>query len=961
MLHAAGLLEAAGAPLLDRVTAMAVRLLGVRAATVSLVGSDRQVVVSAAGAGAQEGRSALPQSLCRQIVAAGTPLVVTDARADERWRGVEAVHDGQPAACAGMPLRAPTGQALGALCVTDAEPRRWSAEQLTTLEDLTAMAETEIALRLERASAADLRHVLDGIPEPCLCLDADGTTTVWNAAAERLFGRPAEQALGRPVEELISSRRSRRDCAHRLRRVRHGDAPAGQRVELTCADGSGREFPAELIVQACDAGHRSAWPAVLHDVSERRRTESELERERTFLAALFDSLDVAVGACDSQGRLVFNQVLRESIRASERPVEMTDWAEVYQLYTPDGTALLRTEEVPLVRALAGERFDGQQIVIRVPGTGPRRFQFNGRPITTADGRRLGAVAVGQDVTDRHRIEQLRTAQHAVAQALAEAPSSDQAACGVVAAVAGALDWACGEYWQVDPGGETISRTGLWTRPGRDLSALTRDEPDVFPPGRGLAGTVWATDRELWVPDLAADPRDFARKRTALRCGLRAAMGLPVRSGHQILGVLTFFSDTLQEADPDLVELLDGVCAHVGRYMERRRAEELELALAASRRRFDQVIAQIDDYIWTNEITADGRMRSVYRSPNVAAVIGDELPPDADMAAVTARHVHPDDQETLAGFIAELNSGRPAQAEYRLIGVDGVTRWVWSRATPRREEGRLLVDGISTEVTERRELAEERERLLAAEQEQVRRLRELDRLKDELMAMVSHELRNPVGVIRGYAEMLREAPGLDDEHRAFIEVIDRKSDHLQRLVDDLLDLARLETGRVALDARTVWLPRLIQQAVDDHRAAAAAKDITLTTELAHYLHAHADPVRLRQVLDNLLSNAVKYTPPGGTVTVTAGSPGDGGDHPGRHVTVTVADTGIGIPAEEYEQLFSRFFRASTAKEAGVKGTGLGLAITKAIVEAHGGAITAAPRGGGGTVFTVCLPVAPPDSL
>ncbi|MFC4058933.1 sensor histidine kinase [Planomonospora corallina] len=205
-----------------------------------------------------------------------------------------------------------------------------------------------------------------------------------------------------------------------------------------------------------------------------------------------------------------------------------------------------------------------------------------------------------------------------------------------------------------------------------------------------------------------------------------------------------------------------------------------------------------------------------------------------------------------------------------------------------------------------------------------------------------------------------APGLDEEHRTFIEVIDRKSDHLQRLVDDLLDLARLETGRVALDARTVWLSRLIHQAVDDHRAVATAKNITLTTELAHYLHAHADPMRLRQVLDNLLSNAIKYTPPGGTVTVTAGSPGDSDDHPGHHAAVTVADTGIGIPAGEYEQLFSRFFRASTAKEAGIKGTGLGLTITKAIVDAHGGAITAAPREGGGTVFTVCLPVDPQTS-
>ncbi|MFC4062743.1 sensor histidine kinase, partial [Planomonospora corallina] len=137
--------------------------------------------------------------------------------------------------------------------------------------------------------------------------------------------------------------------------------------------------------------------------------------------------------------------------------------------------------------------------------------------------------------------------------------------------------------------------------------------------------------------------------------------------------------------------------------------------------------------------------------------------------------------------------------------------------------------------------------------------------------------------------LRDAPGLPGEHHAFVEVIDRTSGRLQDLVDDLLQLARLESGLVTIDARTIGLTGLIRQAVDDHRAAACAKDITLTTELAHYLHAHADPARIRQVLDNLLSNAIKYTPDGGSVTVTA-----------------------------------------------------------------------APREGGGTVFTVCLPVDPPES-
>jgi signal transduction histidine kinase len=584
------------------------------------------------------------------------------------------------------------------------------------------------------------------------------------------------------------------------------------------------------------------------------------------------------------------------------------------------------------------------------------------------------IAHGICRTDTHRTAVLRTAQHAVIRALAEDGGIEEVAAGVIAAIGGALGWRCGEYWQIDDDQASITRVASWSEPGGHLTAFTGPHPLTLARGEGLPGRVWADGGRRWTPDLQAGFGAPAGTRQAYRAEPHAAIGLPVHGGQRMLGVLTLFTDAVVEPDEELADLLDGVCAYLGRYVERRRADDLTRTLEVARHRFDQVVAQIDDYIWTSEALPDGRFRLLYRSPNTVGVLGSQLP-DIDIVAVLTRYIHPDDRQAFEVFNTALAAGRAVQAEYRLIGIDGVTRWVWSRATPRRDGGRLLVDGITTDVTERRELADERERLLAREQEQVRRLQELDRLKDELMAMVSHELRSPIGVIRAYAEMLRGAPGLPEEHSAFLEVIDRKSEHLQRLVDDLLDLARLENGRMAVEVRTVWLTRLIRQAVDDHRAAAAVKDIALTAELPHYLHVRADPVRLRQVLDNLLSNAIKYTPGGGTVTVTAvpprdgdgdggggsGGGGDGGGGSGgggnspRMAAVTVADSGIGIPPEQYEHLFSRFFRASSARAAGIKGTGLGLAITKAIVDAHGGTVTAAPREGGGTAFTVCLPV------
>jgi PAS domain S-box-containing protein len=244
-----------------------------------------------------------------------------------------------------------------------------------------------------------------------------------------------------------------------------------------------------------------------------------------------------------------------------------------------------------------------------------------------------------------------------------------------------------------------------------------------------------------------------------------------------------------------------------------------------------------------------------------------------------------------------------------------------------------------DISERRELADQRE-------QHVVQLERLDRMKDELVAVVSHELRNPVGVIAAYTEELLADPIL--ARRRELKVIERSSAHLLNLIQDLLDLARLDAGHDIVDPRPVPITRLLREAVQAHQPAAGAADVTIVADLSPAPVIEGDAGRLRQVLDNLLSNAVKYTPAGGTVTVTGRDDGD-------TVTVTVADTGIGIPAEQYPKLFTRFFRASTATSRGIKGTGLGLAVTHAVVTAHHGAIMARPRPQGGTEFVVTLPV------
>jgi signal transduction histidine kinase len=263
----------------------------------------------------------------------------------------------------------------------------------------------------------------------------------------------------------------------------------------------------------------------------------------------------------------------------------------------------------------------------------------------------------------------------------------------------------------------------------------------------------------------------------------------------------------------------------------------------------------------------------------------------------------------------------------------------------------------------REHAEERGRLLEAEQaaraeaesvqrllaEQNDRLRELDRLKDEFVSLVSHELRTPLTSIRGYVELLLdEGSELDQDQRRFLGVVDRNSERLLDLVSDLLFLAQIEAGKLAIEVAPVDLKRVVEECVETSSPAADAKGIELNASMERVPKLQGDRTRLAQVLDNLVSNALKFTPSGGRVEVRLKAVN--GD-----AVLEVEDDGLGIPEEEQEQLFERFFRSSRATESAIPGTGLGLTITKAIVERHGGQIEIESAEDAGTTVRVRLPL------
>jgi PAS domain S-box-containing protein len=326
-------------------------------------------------------------------------------------------------------------------------------------------------------------------------------------------------------------------------------------------------------------------------------------------------------------------------------------------------------------------------------------------------------------------------------------------------------------------------------------------------------------------------------------------------------------------------------------------------------------------------------------------------PRADVVrrrSITEFHLAEELAEAGGGLAALVGTAQERGSDVRdwtCVAADGAELTVSVAVTPRTDDRGVHAgwNFVGTDVTE---------------------ARATERMKDQFVSLVSHELRTPLTSILGYLELVLDDPSLGEEPRRYLGTVERNAQRLLRLVGDLLFTAQVDAGRFSLQPGSVDLAAVVRAAEETVRVTAAATGVEVAVDVPDGgLVVHGDAVRLGQACDNLVSNAVKFTPAGGRVTLalhpawrTAGgtvvdTPEDGAVPVAR---LAVSDTGIGIPAGEQGQLFTRFFRASTARRHAVPGVGLGLAITRAIAAAHDGTLEVAGAEGRGTTFTLTLP-------
>jgi PAS domain S-box-containing protein len=311
-------------------------------------------------------------------------------------------------------------------------------------------------------------------------------------------------------------------------------------------------------------------------------------------------------------------------------------------------------------------------------------------------------------------------------------------------------------------------------------------------------------------------------------------------------------------------------------------------------------------------------------------------------------VHPEDRALVKAIVGEsLETGAPFTFEHRAVTPDGI-RIVHARGRVVTDEhGRpIRMLGVGHDITERKRAEEERLELVR-EQAARREAEEASRLKDYFIATLSHELRTPLNTIVGWAQMLKDHAVDDGIRQRAVDAIHRNVAVQAQLVSDILDVARINSGSLSIDARPVMVSAVIEGALDIMRPMIDAKQIDVAVVLPDGAQVMGDPQRLQQVFWNVLSNAAKFVSPGGHITVTAQSDGDA-------IRITLEDDGPGIPEDFLPHVFEQFRQAdpSITREHG--GLGLGLAISQNLVHLHGGTITAANRSEGGAVFTVRLP-------
>lgn len=518
-------------------------------------------------------------------------------------------------------------------------------------------------------------------------------------------------------------------------------------------------------------------------------------------------------------------------------------------------------------------------------------------------------------------------QLVVSEIVGESSSPEIATMRILEALCVSQGWDAALRWEVNEERDRLEFCSAWGAPGRAAESMFQESAGLtLTDALDLPGRVWQYGRPVWISDLTS-LSPSPRAEAARRHGMVSACAVPVRVGNKVVGVLEFYCHFCLRENREAMAAVETVASSLGqmlaRSQERERSEKLY-------RQQQILLESVADGI----CGLDSQGRVSFANPAAARLLGASVP------SLIGKPLH----ALLHGSSSSSPQCRDDCALLCAIGGPSATSG---------EDTIFRSDGTSLPVEYALSPIPDKERFSASvlSFRDISHRTALDRLKNEFISTVSHELRTPLTSIRGALGLLTLdiQSRTNDKAANLLRIAVANSERLMSLINEILDLERLQSGLEPVAFQPVQLAQIVRQAIDDMRPVADAAGVRITHEPSE-VEIAGNPERLAQVLTNLLSNAIKFSPPDSTVSIVLCTAADG-------VTLSVTDGGRGIPADKLESIFGRFHQVDSSDSRQKGGTGLGLAICRTIVQQHAGRIWAERNAVRGSTFRVFLPYEP----
>jgi PAS domain S-box-containing protein len=759
----------------------------------------------------------------------------------------------------------------------------------------------------------------------------DGVITSWNPAAEQIFGWTADEAIGQSIKLIIPPDRQGEED-ELLARIRRGEQVDHFETLRVARNGRVFDFSVTLSPLHDRAGTIIGASKVGRDVTATKAAQREAESAQRILQLISDNAPSLVSYLDKDCiyRLVGHR--HEEWVGKKRE-------EIIGRHARDvmGPAAWERLKPKIEEALPG-RLVSFEMEVPLPDGEPRWVNVSYIPHHDADGKVLGFAVLTTDVDERRRTEDAQRLLVSLDDATRGLDDPREVMRRIVGQVGRHYKVIRCAYGEVDSDARAVEIIRGYT----DGVASVAGRYPLARFGSALAEDVLA-GRIVAVDDVDSDPRTAqpAARATFQSMQVRSVLVAPIVRGGRTVALLVVADRVPHAWSRHQRDLLGQIAqrtyfalATAQAVSELRESEQmLSLASRAGKMGAWRRDVPTDKVWWSVE------MEEIFGLPRggFAALGGNE---EAFFSLV-----HPEDVPRVTAEIEDaLASGTDYRVDFRFRHASGEWRWMESRGQGFYDEQGVLgwMYGVGIDVTDRKR----DEEML---RQQAQELAEASRRKDEFLAMLAHELRNPLAPIRNSLQYM-QLKGLSSELDSARSIIDRQVRQLVRLVDDLLDVSRISRGKIDLQKQRVSLTMVLESAVESSRPAIDAGGHRLVVRLPPQpVEIEADVTRLVQVLQNLLNNAAKYTPRGGQIELS-------GALEGGEAVIRVRDNGIGIPPEMLDRIFEMFVQVDRRIERSSGGLGIGLTLVQRLVQLHGGRVEAHSAGPGrGSEFTVRLPL------